>query len=48
MNTRGQRALLSRNKHEVAENVPTGPREEDPVESDTEEEEIIEEREVIS
>jgi len=41
MNARGQRALARRNWHEAAEK---GPREEELVESDTEDEEILEER----
>jgi len=43
MNARGQRALARRNRREVVEEVPAGYREENPVESDTEEIEILEE-----
>ena len=39
MNSRGQRALTRRNRLEAADVVQEGPREEEIVESDTEEEE---------
>ena len=42
MNARGQRALARRNCREAAEVVQEGPREEEIVELDTEEEEILE------
>ena len=44
MNARGQRAFSRRNRREVAEVVLEGPREDEIVESDTEEEEILQER----
>ena len=47
MDARGQRALARRNRGEVAAVVQEGPREEEIVESDTEEEEILEEREAV-
>ena len=47
MNARGQRALARTNCREAAEEVQKGPREEEMVESDTEEEEILEEREAM-
>ncbi len=47
MNARGQRAVARRNRREAAEVVQEGPREEEIVESDTEEDEILEEREAV-
>ena len=47
MNARGQRALARRNRREAAEVVQEGPREEEIVESDTEEDDILEEREAV-
>ena len=47
MDARGQRALARRNRREVVEVVQQGPREEENVESDTEEEEILEEKEAL-
>ena len=47
MDARGQRALARRNRHEVAEVVQEGPRKEENVQSDTEEEDILEEREAV-
>ena len=50
MNARGQRALTRRNRREAAEMVQDtaeGPMEEEIVESDTEEEEILEQRDAI-
>jgi len=44
MNARYQRALARKNRHEAAEVVQEGPRDEEIVESDTEKEEILEER----
>jgi len=46
MNAKGQRDLARRNRREAVEEVSAGPREENPVESNTEEEDILEEREV--
>ena len=46
MDARGQRALARRNRHEAIEEVPAAPREENPVELDTEESDILEEREL--
>jgi len=43
MNARGQRAFARRYRREAVKEVPAGPREENPVESDTEEEDILEE-----
>jgi len=47
MDARGQRALARKNRREAVEEVPAAPREENPVESDTEESEILEEREQV-
>ena len=47
MNARGQRALVRRNHREAAEVVHEGSRGEEIVESDTEEDEILKEREAI-
>ena len=47
MNARGQRALARRNWREAVEKVPAGPREENPVESDTEDEDILEDRDQV-
>ena len=41
MVARGQRELARRNRREVVEKVPAGPREENPVELDTEEQDIF-------
>ena len=47
MNARGQRAVARRNRREAAEVVQEGPREEEIVESDTEEDDILEDRDAI-
>ena len=47
MDARGQRALARSNRHEAVDKVPAGPREENPVESDTEEEDNPEERDQV-
>ena len=44
MNAIGQRALARRNTRDAVEEVLAGPKEENPVESDTENEDILEER----
>ena len=46
MNVRGQRALAERNRREVTKVVQEGPRKAEIVDLDTEEEEILEERDV--
>jgi len=46
MNARCQRAL-ARNRCDAVEEVPEGPREESPVKSDAEEEDILEERDQV-
>ena len=48
MDARGQRALSRRNRREVAAVVQEGPREKEIVESDTEKDKILEEREAVS
>ena len=47
MDARGQRALTRRNRREAVEEVPAASTEEIQVESDTEESEILEEREQV-
>ena len=47
MNARVQRALARRNRRIAAEVVQKAPREEEIVESDTEEEKILEERDAV-
>ena len=47
MDARGQRALARRNSRDAVEEVPAAPREENPVESDTEESDILEELELL-
>ena len=47
MNARGQRTLARKNRHDEAEVVQEGPKEEEIEESDTEEEEILEKRDAI-
>ena len=47
MDARGQRALARRNCREATEVVQEGPREDEIVESDTEKDEILEEREAV-
>jgi len=48
MDARGQRAFARRNRRDAVDEVPAAPREENPEESDTEESEILEEREQVS
>jgi len=47
MDAIGQRALARRNRRDAVEEVPAAPREENPVESDTEESDILEQRDQV-
>ena len=47
MDARGKRALARRNRRDAVEEVSAAPREDNPVESDTEESEILDEREQV-
>ena len=47
MDARGQRALARRNRHDAVEEVPVAHRKENAMESDTEESDILEERDQV-